>query len=472
MAQATIVAISTPPGVSALAVLRISGPNAGQICDKLFRPGKAFVKPSQMAGYTLSYGKWYSASTDGKLIDEVVLACFKAPRSYTGEDLYEVSCHGSTYTKTAILQSLVDAGAELAGPGEFSKRAFLAGKMDLARTEAVIDLINAEAELQGDNALKQLQGALTKQVESLSSSLYEVLGRIELILEFPEHEDTPEAKAMLMAELKRVRDKVGHLMQSHRQGTMLAEGLTVALVGEPNAGKSTLLNALSEQDRAIVTNIPGTTRDTLEARINVAGLIVKLIDTAGIRETDDVVEQAGVKRSLDTLKRADYICWLLPADKELELEKQLATIRPYLDRQGLLIVMSKSDLLTEEQLALRQQCVQEQLGLVLADVRTEILALAANDRVALAELKQKILTYYEAQTAESDGTILTNVRHYQCFQKVENALKEALTGLEFLPLDLVATAVRASIESLAEITGEAVSDTLVENIFARFCVGK
>ncbi len=462
---ATIAAVSTPPGVSALAVIRITGPEAADCCQLLFKPANShFLDPLKMTGYTLAYGNWYATPEQTELLDQVVLACFRAPHSYTGEDVFEISCHGSLYGVQAILDSIYQLGVTPAGPGEFSKRAFINGKLDLTKAEAVIDLIETESKERSKYALRQLQGAIKEQVQALSEALYGELARLELMLEFPEFEDTPQVRELLLSNLSEVGDKAASLSDGYRRGRMIREGIKVALVGKPNAGKSTLFNDLLAADKAIVTDIPGTTRDTIEGRLIIDGMIVTLIDTAGLRETLDPVEQVGVERSRSALSTADQVLWLIDSDSdETEIASQATEITNL--SVPIIVVLSRSDLTTADKMSASIAIVERLTG------RRPLIYSHKNPE-QLPILRSALLDVYR-ELAHGDAEVVTNARHSRHFRAVADLLAEAKNLIEQnMPLEIGASVLRSAIEQLAEITGEQVSETLVENIFSRFCVGK
>ncbi|NLC40723.1 MAG: tRNA uridine-5-carboxymethylaminomethyl(34) synthesis GTPase MnmE, partial [Clostridiaceae bacterium] len=338
----TIAAFSTPPGQSGLAVLRLSGPEAASICDRLFRPyGDRFPMPSNMDGYTMAPGIWAE-------IDEVVLAAFRAPHSYTGEDVYEISCHGGNAVRQAILDSLINNGARPAEAGEFSKRAFISGKMDLAQAEAVMDLIHAESEQQTELAFAQLRGRLSQAVRLELDKLYGILAFLETLMDWDEEEARPEDRLQVSRDLVSSEISLKQLADSFRYGRIVREGLSIVIAGRPNAGKSSLLNALTAHERAIVSDIPGTTRDTIEIDINMGGYLLHLTDTAGLAvKSDDPIEQEGIKRAQEALRSADLVLWVLspPLGSPAELHDEMNTIRAIQSRgQKLLLILGKDDL--------------------------------------------------------------------------------------------------------------------------------
>lgn len=456
-------ASATPPGQSGLAVLRLSGAGCAQAADLIF---KAFGSPpllvNDMPGYTCAYGKIVDPIS-GDMIDQVVLTRFAAPHSYTGEDVVEISCHGGLAVKQAILDSLFSLGISPAEPGEFTKRAFINGKLDLVQAEAVMDLIQASAQKTSRAAAAQLQGSLSKRMKSLTSSLYMMQAELELILEFPEHDDVDTVATDLTNRLQQLMNEIGQLTQTYKQGRLLREGLTVAIAGRPNAGKSSLLNALAGYDRAIVTPIAGTTRDTIEEMIDINGLPVRLIDTAGMRHTDDLVEQQGVARARTALTEADLVFWLIspPLDNfEDEKEMMIQMALP-----NMKIIVGKEDLADSKAL---YDTVAKALS------NYELLTFSAMKNEGLTAIRKAITDYYEqAGSGAHEDLLITNHRHQQQLTEASDYLAQACQALQQqIPLDMIASLLRNAAEALASVTGEHVSDTLVDTIFSRFCVGK
>lgn len=482
----TIAAFSTPPGESGLAVLRISGSLAASICDRLFVPSSSkFAKPSDMEGYTLAHGYWDS-------IDEVVIACFRAPHSYTGEDVYEISCHGGQAIRQAVLDSVLAAGARAAGPGEFSRRAFCNGKMDLTAAEAVMDMIGAQAEKQAQVAYRQLMGGVSRVIHERTDHLYGALARLEMLLDWDEEEERPEDRALLVRELEHSEQELCHLAESFTGGRIVREGLAVVIAGSPNVGKSSLLNALSGRDRAIVSHIPGTTRDTVEVDLSLDGYLVHLTDTAGLAiDSHDPIEREGIIRAESALRTADLILWVLspPLPSEDDRRQEEARIdRCLMDGKELLLVLGKDDL----RLSLPQE---EDPAHYAAERYPDLPTITWSDRSEddLQRLKDTLVRFIEGGTlvmmeddrevtsrdqvkshgeGQSHG-LLTHARHKAAVDRavelVGNARVDLQTGLSF---DLVAISLKEALTELSTITGEDVSETLIEKIFSRFCIGK
>ena len=457
------VAAATPPGVSGLAVIRMSGNGAGLLADPLFRPaGARFAKPSQMAGYTCAFGQLIDPDSQ-TLIDQVVLTRFAAPHSYTGEEGIEISCHGGPAVKQAILDLLLRQGARAAQPGEFTRRAFLNGKLDLAQAEAVMDLISADAARSARNAAAQLNGRLSELVRREAQSLYPLLARVELILEYPEHDELESAQDSLVQDLRSSAARLRQRADSYEQGRILREGLTVVLAGQPNAGKSSLLNALAGYERAIVTAIPGTTRDTVEERVDIRGIPVRLIDTAGLRETHDPIEQLGVARTRQALRQADLVFWLLSpplddVDAELKQMRQSGC-------EHLVPLVSKEDLAASAELVARIRSSRPSGPLLTCSVLTG---------EGIEQIRDEIVRVYESRgAAQAQDVLVSNSRQRVCLEKASEQLEAAQEALTSgLTLDVVASLLRGALDALAELTGENVSEELIDTIFSRFCVGK
>lgn len=467
--QETIAAISTPPGQSGIAIVRVSGPAVNWLGDLLFEPmSERFRNFGKMEGYSCAPGYWLSQADSSGVrsrVDQVVVTKFACPASFTGEDVMEISCHGSSAVKQAIMDSLFAAGISAAGPGEFTKRAFLNGKLDLAQAEAVMDLINSEARLQAAAAMKQLQGTVSAEVARADHSIYSLLAQTEMILEFPEHEETDENLLALTNRIGGVRQDIERLNASYRQGRMLSEGMNVVIAGRPNAGKSTLLNQLAGYERAIVTEIPGTTRDTVRETVDLDGLPIHLTDTAGIRLSDDPVEKLGVERARQAIESADLVIWVI-SPPFADIEEEIAEIK-HLLATGIPVklIRGKEDLPDSKGItALLEHDFSED----------PIIYYSALSGEGLGEIKTAIRNVYENKGSQgSESVIITNSRHREAAEAAVHRLTEAEQAMkDHLTLDLVSMLLRSAAESLSEITGQSVSDEIVQSIFSRFCVGK
>ena len=457
-----------------MALIRLSGPASPSIAARIFRPaGRRFNVADQMAGYTCAPGLIVDPDTSPEqAIDQVVLTRFAAPHSFTGEEVYEITCHGGLAVRQAILDLIFRLGVQPAGPGEFTRRAFLNGKLDLAQAEAVMDLITADADKRARVAMRQLQGQLSERIRRIRQGLYDVLAQLEMVLEYPEHDESETARAGLSASLSSPLAAVAALAGSFRQGRLLTEGFTVVIVGRPNAGKSSLLNALAGYDRAIVTPIPGTTRDTVEETVDIGGIPVRLVDTAGLRETADLIERIGVDRARSAILEADLILWLISPDDSGAIDPcgllrdELDELRDLAEQDGpLLLVAGKEDLATS-------QSMRDFLADELPDLPR--ISFSAITLDGLDALRQAIVDRYESYgSGRADELLITSSRHKACLDRCLSSLELAADGLAHESmLDLTASVLRDALESLAEITGDLVSETLVETIFSRFCIGK
>lgn len=496
----TCAAFATAPGTAGLAVLRISGPEAGLCSDKVFLPGPARLQEealsllaqntfvSQMPGYTCRFGHLYHPQ-NGVLIDEVVVTHFVAPHSYTGEEVVEFSIHGGTAVQAAVLEAMISAGAQPAEAGAFTKRAFLHGKLDLLQAEAVMDLIHAEAQEQASQALAQLSGSLSQKIAEIRRPLLDTRAHLELALQYPEHEESWLRAADLAQTVGQALEASQALISTYQNGRMIREGLVVALAGPTNAGKSTLLNLLSGYDRAIVTDIPGTTRDTLEERIRLEGYLVHLVDTAGLRETVDVVEQLGVQRSRKACLGADLVLWCLPLHAEAaqdgeawwvsvgeESVREWRLLHEAVPGLPILPLLTQIDRVAQSDLRGLLRQVQDHLTLIREEHPSllEPLAVSAYMGETQEQLVQRILEQIRGQDHRREkAACLTNQRQLQVLRQVEEILLLVNQGLyDKIPLDVVSLLLEQAAEQLAELTGESATESLWEEIFSRFCVGK
>lgn len=463
-------ASATPPGVSGIAVIRMSGEGAFAIADTIFisQSGKK-LSVKKMQGYTCAYGDIINPDTK-EIIDKVVLTKFIAPHSFTGEDTVEISCHGGIVVKEAILNLLYNAGARPALPGEFTKNAFLNGKLDLAQAEAVMDIISASARKAGDEAVRQLSGNLSTKIKALTLNLYKVLAGVELLLEYPEHEDTKEANEGLLKEIESVLASVENLIQTFERGRILKEGFTVVIAGRPNAGKSSMLNTLAGYGRAIVTEIPGTTRDTIEEMTDIDGIPVNLIDTAGLRDSSDTVEKIGVERAKMAIQSADLVLWVFDEqiDNSKIFEKEYSDFKETvgkLSKNKLAIVLSKVDLKPFEY-------NYNSLKKIFPNI--PIIPFSSVTEEGLDEVRKLIIKIYQSLGSSSaEEVVITNSRHLSSLKNSKNNLIMAVEGIRSgIPLDVISGALIGSAEDLAQITGDEVTEKVIEEIFSRFCIGK
>ena len=448
----TIVALATAQGISAIAVIRVSGKDAIPIAQKSFS-GKDLTRQSS---HTIHFGNFQDES---KIIDEVLVSIFKAPHSFTKEDAVEISCHGSPIVIKEIIKVLLKNGARLAQPGEFTKRAFLHGRFDLAQAEAVADLINAETDNARQAALNQMRGGFSKEINHLRDELIHFASLIELELDFGE-EDVEFAKREDLRELiLKIQSYLIALIDSFDKGNVIKNGVPTVIAGKPNAGKSTLLNALLNEERAIVSEIPGTTRDTIEDEIVLGGINFRFIDTAGLRETKDVVEAIGVERTRERMKKASlilYLCDLSNATLE-EIQEQVAEISalgiPFISVGN---KIDKADPILASTLA-----------------KKNFVLISASEKTNLSLLKEQILDRVQVKDVKTGDVMVTNLRHYQNLVQTKQALDQVLTGMESgVTGDFLAMDIRQALHYLGEITGVITTDDLLDNIFSKFCIGK
>lgn len=456
----TIVALATPPGEGAIHIVRLSGKDAGWIVDNCFRPvnEKKWLKETT---FTLHLGWYYDEDTR---IDQVLISRMRAPFSYTGENVYEINCHGGIHTAKRIIQACLRKGARIAEAGEFSKRAFLNGKMDLVQAEAVIDLITSKTDLAADLALQQLGGGLSSQIDGLRQEILDILSYIEAKIDFPEDEIDEIDFQKLWQMIGFTREKALGILKGSKTGKIIREGLSTVIAGRPNVGKSSLLNALVKEERAIVTDIPGTTRDELHEYIKLGEVMLHLIDTAGIRESKDLVEKIGIERTWKALSQADIVLLLIDASEYITdglTQDEKIILSNYPEKTILLI--NKTDLVSEYDL--------EKLS-VYRDI--VILPFSVQERIGFDALEKEIhRRVFEGEAVLTDQVLLSNVRQIQAIERCINALGKAGQGISAnMPFDIISIDVRNALEELSLITGHKVQEDLLDNIFSRFCIGK
>lgn len=454
----TIAAISTPLGTGGLGIVRLSGENAILIADKIF-VGK--TPPSQAPTHTVNYGRIVDTNTKED-IDEVFLTVMKAPRSYTKEDMVEITSHGSSFILYKILQQTLNCGARLAYPGEFTFRAFLNGRIDLAQAEAVAEVIKAKTDLSLKVALSHLEGSLSEKLNSFRDRLIEILANLEVQIDFPEEDLEPKDRSLILAELKEIEDEISLLLSTYDEGKILKDGLRVVIVGKPNVGKSSLLNAFLKEERAIVTPIPGTTRDAISEEANFKGIPVRLVDTAGFRVSKDTIELEGIKRTKLEINRADMILWVVDASlkldqDELDLENQVKDFKH-------IVVLNKIDLASEKQILEIEQNLKEK-------VKRKICALKQE---GINELIDTIASMAITIDRDSNGdVILTNLRHKDSLWRAKEGILKGRKSLEKnMSLEFVALDLRIALDSIGEIVGKVVTEDILNKIFSDFCIGK
>jgi len=458
MMEDTIAAVATPLGEGGIAVIRVSGKEAAQISEKVFR---SRTKLTKAATHTVHYGFVVDPRT-GERIDEVLATVMRAPRSYTAEDVVEISCHGGVLAARLVLNALLDAGARLAEPGEFTKRAFLNGRIDLAQAEAVIDLIRSKSDRAYRAALKQAGGAFSRKVKEMRRTLLETLAHIEVMIDYPEHDVEELTSALIKERCGSVRREAEELLRTAERGRLLREGIATAIVGKPNVGKSSLLNLLSREERAIVTDIPGTTRDVIEQYVTIGGIALRLLDTAGIRDTDDIVERIGVERSREAIASSDLILFVVSGSEPLSDEER-ALLEELQGRQMILVV-NKMDLELKVDLDELARYVPPERTVRLSALRGEGL-----DRLErlVAEL------FFEGELETGDLTYVGNSRHVQLLKRAIASLRDAEAGADAgLPVDMVQIDVKGAWEALGELIGEEAGEALIDQIFSQFCLGK
>ena len=455
----TIAAISTPLGEGGIGIIRLSGPAAVQIASKIFRAKRG--EWADAAGSSLIYGHVFDH--DGRVVDEVLLGYMKAPRTYTREAVIEFNCHGGASPLKKILELTLAAGARLAGPGEFSLRAFLNGRMDLVQAEAVIDIIRAKTENSLKLAASQLKGDLSRKIFVLQDNLLGLLAQVEANLDFPDEDVEEKDLAELLRTTGEIHRELKALIKGAEAGKIYREGISTIIIGRPNVGKSSLLNALLRENRAIVTDIPGTTRDVIEEIINIGGIPLKIIDTAGLHETENIIEKLGIKKTRESIEKAGLVLLVLDASSELTGE-DLAVIDSAKDRQAIFII-NKADLAEKK--------INEKAVAAVASGRP-ILWLSAREGTGLEQLEKTIIDSVMSGHVTGDDTVLvTNTRHKQALEKASAHLEDALAGIKRnISADMAAIDIRAAWEALGEITGSTVTEDLLDRIFTDFCIGK
>ena len=451
----TIAAISTPKGEGGIAIIRISGDKSFEILDKIF------IKKNPNADlgfYKLNYG----FIKDGeKIVDEVMAVRLKAPKSYTCEDIVEINCHGGTLVSEKVLELVLRNGARHAESGEFTKRAFMNGRIDLSQAEAVMDIIQGKTEKSVSLSLDQLRGDLRDKVNEFKKALLDITAHVNVVLDYPEEGIDDPLPVELRDNLEKVYEEANRLIDSYNTGKKIKEGIKTVIVGKPNVGKSTLLNALLHEERAIVTHIAGTTRDVIEEIINIKGIPLVLVDTAGIRKTDDIVENIGVEKSKQFIEKADLVLLVLDASKELETEDIEVITKIKENNKKVIVLLNKIDL--NKKINLEGHNLEN------------IVEISAKDNIGIEDMQEKIYSYIVEEDVEnsSEKLIITNIRHKTALEKTKDAIKNIFETIDMgLPMDLISVDLKEALDSLSEITGEISSEDILDHVFGNFCVGK
>lgn len=451
----TIAAISTPKGEGGIGIIRISGDKSFEILDKIFKP----KNPNKDLGfYQFNYGFIHDGE---KVIDESMVVRMKAPKTYTCEDVVEVNCHGGQFVTQKVLELVLKNGARHAEQGEFTKRAFMNGRIDLSQAEAVMDLIQGKTEKSISLSLDQLRGDLRDKINSFKKALLDITAHVNVVLDYPEEGIDDPLPVELRDNLEAVYEEATRLIESYDKGKKIKEGIKTVIVGKPNVGKSTLLNSLLREERAIVTHVAGTTRDVIEEVINIKGIPLVLVDTAGIRQTDDIVENIGVEKSKEFIEKADLVLLVLDASRELEDEDREVINQINENHKKVIVLLNKIDL--ERKIDLDEYNFEN------------IVEISAQKNVGIEDMEEKIYSFIVDEKVEdsSEKLIITNVRHKTALEKTKDAIRNIFETIDMgLPMDLISVDLKEALDSLSEITGEISSEDILDHVFGNFCVGK
>ncbi|WP_313803097.1 tRNA uridine-5-carboxymethylaminomethyl(34) synthesis GTPase MnmE [Cytobacillus sp.] len=457
----TIAAISTPMGEGAIAIVRLSGDQAIAIADKLFK-GMGGKRLQTVSSHTIHYGQIIDPKTE-QVAEEVMVSVMKGPKTFTKEDVVELNCHGGIVSVNRVLQLLLTNGARLAEPGEFTKRAFLNGRIDLSQAEAVMDLIRAKTDRAMNLALGQMEGRLSKLIQKLRQEILETLAHVEVNIDYPEYDDVEEmSHRMLLEKGTYVKEEIEKLLRTSQQGKILRDGLSTVIVGRPNVGKSSLLNSLVHENKAIVTDIPGTTRDVIEEYVNVRGVPLRLLDTAGIRETEDIVERIGVERSRQVLKEADLILLVLNYSEPFTKEDE--NLFKAVEGMDVIVIVNKTDLPQ----VIDMEQVQE------LSKNHKLVTTSLLEDKGVDELEEAIASlFFEGSIEAGDLTYVSNTRHIALLNQALHSIEEAIQAVEMgTPIDIVQIDLTRTWEILGEIIGDSVHESLIDQLFSQFCLGK
>lgn len=455
----TITSISTPMGEGAIGIVRLSGPQAIEIGDILYKGKK---KLSEVETHTINYGHIIDPETNDT-VEEVMVSVLRAPKTFTREDIIEINCHGGILTINRILELTMTYGARMAEPGEYTKRAFLNGRIDLSQAEAVMDFIRSKTDRASKVAMNQIEGRLSDLIKKQRQSILEILAQVEVNIDYPEYDDVEDATTdFLLEQSKRIKEEINQLLETGAQGKIMREGLSTVIVGRPNVGKSSMLNNLIQDNKAIVTEVAGTTRDVLEEYVNVRGVPLRLVDTAGIRDTEDIVEKIGVERSRKALSEADLILFVLNNNEPLTEDDQ--TLFEVIKNEDVIVIINKTDL--EQRLDVSE--LREMIG-DMPLIQTSMLKQEGIDEL---EIQIKDL-FFGGEVQNQDMTYVSNSRHISLLKQARQSIQDAIDAAESgIPMDMVQIDLTRTWEILGEIMGESASDELIDQLFSQFCLGK
>ena len=454
----TIAAISTSTGNGGIGIIRLSGKNTFNIIEKIFRPKN---KSNEIKGYNIKYGNIINPKNN-EIIDEVLVSYFVSPKSYTTEDMCEINSHGGMIVEKRILEICLENGAELASPGEFTKRAFLNGRIDLSQAESIIDLINSKSEMEAKESINQLEGYLSTKIKEIEQEMLDIMVNIEVTIDYPEYDVEEVTNVEALEHLKKIKGLLEKLEGSFEKGKILRNGIKTVILGKPNAGKSSLLNLMLKEDRAIVSDIEGTTRDSIEEYININGIALKLIDTAGIRETDNVIEKLGIEKSMKLADSADLIIAIF--DNSRELDENDRKILDFIKDKKAIIILNKVDI------NLNNEYNEKEIS----NLCKPTIKLSAKFGNGLDELYEEILKLFQFNEISNNNELLiTNERHKTQIRKAKENIEKAMETIKSLmPVDIISIHIKEALSDLGEITGENVSQNIIDEIFSKFCLGK
>lgn len=455
----TITSISTPMGEGAIGIVRLSGPQAVEIADKLYK-GKHLL--NDVPSHTINYGHIIDPESK-EVIEEVMVSVLRAPKTFTREDIIEINCHGGILTINRVLELTMTYGARMAEPGEFTKRAFLNGRIDLSQAEAVMDFIRSKTDRASKVAMNQIEGRLSDLIKKQRQSILEILAQVEVNIDYPEYDDVEDATTeFLLEQSKEIKQEINRLLDTGAQGKIMREGLSTVIVGKPNAGKSSMLNNLIQDNKAIVTEVAGTTRDVLEEYVNVRGVPLRLVDTAGIRETEDIVEKIGVERSRKALSQADLILFVLNNNEALTQEDY--TLYEVVKNEDVIVIVNKMDL--EQNIDINE--VKDMIG------DTPLIQTSMLKQEGIDELEIQIRDlFFGGEVQNQDMTYVSNSRHISLLKQARQTIQDAIDAAESgVPMDMVQIDLTRTWEILGEIIGETASDELIDQLFSQFCLGK